>query len=199
MSWLLYQLYEKKMRSCEKSISTCGQMLVTFFWNILLILKGVLGMQKSAILASVCLLCVMVGIIWFVIDHERQPFTQDERVKAAVIEDYISQKYGDDFGWNIQNGRKIVAEEKLDLHPEAYEMAKHAGIDLAAYDGEYVTRYVFPTFPICQKDGNEYGVKLIVYEHNGQYIGDYMGSLNTEGGPRKTITKDEWLSEDHCK
>lgn len=187
------------MRSCKESISIDVQMHVTFFWNILLIAKGVLGMQKSTILASLCLLCVTVGIIWFVIDHERQPFTQGERVKAAVIEDYISQKYGDDFGWNIRNGRKIVAEEKLDLFPEAYKMAKNAGIDLEAYDGEYVTRYVFPMFPICQKDGNEYGVELIVYEHNGQYIGDYMSSLNTEGGPRKTIMKDEWLSENHCK
>lgn len=158
-----------------------------------------MGMDRSSIWATLLLLTVAMGITFFVLNHEREPIKQSEPVKAAVIEDYIAEKYGDEFGWNIQNGHKSMAENALSLHPEAYESAKNAGVDFKAYRGEYINHYIFPLLPICQKDGEDRGVKLIVFEHNGKFFGDYMGSLNTDGGPRKTITKDEWLAEDYCK
>ena len=160
--------------------------------------RGV-DMKNPAIWATITLLTVAIGIIIYAIDFERQPMTRGTLVKPVVIEKYIAQTYGDKFGWNVRTGRKIEAEEKLDLLKEVYEQMKNAGLDLEEYDGEYINHYIFPVLPICQKNGEERGVKLIVYEHNGQFIGDVMGSLNTDGGPRNTISKDEWLTEDHCK
>jgi hypothetical protein len=155
-------------------------------------------MQKSTIWA-ISLLTVGIGIIFYAIGYERQPVTLGTLVKPVVIEKYIAEKYGDEFGWNVRTGRKVESEEKLELFKEAYEQMNSAGMDLAAYDGEFVNHYVFPLLPICQENGEERGVELIVYEHNGEFIGDVMSSLNTVGGPRKTISKEEWLAEDHCK
>ncbi len=87
-----------------------------------------------------------------------------------MIETYIEQKYGDEFGWTVHQGRKIESEEKLSLPPEVYTHSKNAGMDLEAYDGKFVDYYVFPLLPICQKDGEEQGVELIVFEHNGQLL-----------------------------
>lgn len=164
-----------------------------------MIAGGGIDMQKSSIWATISLLTVALGITFYVIDYERRPVTMGTLVKPIVIEEYIAQKYGDEFGWNVRTGRKMESEEKLDLLKGVYEQLNNVGMDLAAYDGKYVNHYVFPLLPICQENGEERGVELIVYEHNGQFIGDVMSSLNTVGGPRKTISKDEWLAEDECK
>lgn len=156
-------------------------------------------MRKSAIWAAISLVTVGMGIIFYALNYERYPVKMDTRAKSDVIETYITQKYGDEFGWTVRQGRKIESEEKLSLPPEVYAQSKNAGMDLEAYDGKFVHYYVFPLLPICQKDGEEQGVELIVYEHNRQFIGDVMSSLNSVGGPRKTLSKDEWLAEDHCK
>lgn len=156
-------------------------------------------MQKSTIWATITLVTFGMGIVFYALNYERYPVKPNTLVKSVVIETYIAQKYGEEFGWTVHQGRRIESEEKLSLLPEVYAQSKNAGMDLEAYEGKFVDYYVFPVLPICQKDGEEQGVKLIVYEHNGQFIGDVMSSLNSVGGPRKTLSKDEWLAEGHCK
>ena len=171
----------------------------SLIWFTGIIAEGAVDMQKSAIWATISLVIVGMGIIFYALNYERYPVKPDTLAKSDVIETYIAQKYGDEFGWTVRQGRKIESEEKLSLLPEVYAQSKNAGMDLETYDGKFVHYYVFPLLPICQKNGEEQGVELIVYEHNGQFIGDVMSSLNSVGGPRKTLSKDEWLAEGHCK
>jgi hypothetical protein len=69
-------------------------------------------MQKPTIWATIFLLAVGIGIIYYAIGYERQPVTEGTLVKPVGIEKYIAQKYGDEFGWNVRTGRKVESEEK---------------------------------------------------------------------------------------
>ena len=99
-------------------------------------MEGAVDMLKSTIWATISLVTVGMGIVFYALNYNRYNVKPNTLVKSVVIETYIAQKYGEEFGWTVHQWRKIESEEKLSLPPEVYTHSKNAGMDLEEYHGE---------------------------------------------------------------
>ena len=156
--------------------------------------------MRNRILIGISLLTVItIFIIWDAITFKNDVVDHGKAVNALIIQPYIEEKYGEDFGWELKNGRQHVDENRFSPYPEFLENNKRVGVDLSPYVGEYLSSFSFPMKNKCvHSDGNQ-TFTFVALQVNDKWVGDYIVMDEWIPGAIETISKDDLFKELECE
>lgn len=119
---------------------------------------------------------------------------------SAKLKNYMQLKYGDNFDWTIQGGRKYKADAEIDLSEELIEQYRLAGVDMAPYAGKQLKTYSFELEQSCfRKDGSKQKFALEVFANdNNEFVADYIQIEDTIPGAIKTNSVQNIFDQIDC-
>ena len=156
--------------------------------------------MRNRIFFGVSILAVItIFIFWDAITFKKDVVNQGKAVNASIIQPYIEEKYGEDFGWEIKNGSQHMDENRFSPHPEMLKNNKSVGVDLSPYAGEYLSSFSFPMKNKCIQSDGDQTFTFVAFQVNDKWVGDYIIMDEWIPGVIETISKDDLFEEMECE
>ena len=149
---------------------------------------------------GVSILAVITSfIIWDAFTFKNAVVDQGKTVDASIIRTYIEEKYGEDFGWELKNGRQHVDENRFSPYPELLENNMRVGVDLSPYVGEYLSSFSFPMKNKCVQSDGDQTFTFVAFQVNDNWVGDYIVMDEWIPSAIESISKDDLFEELECE
>ena len=156
-------------------------------------------MRNSILIGISILTLITIFIIWDAITFENDVVDHGKEVEALIIQPYIEEKYGEDFGWELKNGRQHVDENRFSPYPELLENNMRVGVDLSPYVGEYLSSFSFPMKNKCVQSDGDQKFTFVALQVNDNWVGDYIIMDEWIPGVIETISNDDLFEELECE